>query len=61
MAGFARYFWSKTIYYKSSCQDPQNILDGHIYNDEYDTVEKNLIDCDVGGRNETNTRDNILV
>ena len=32
-----------------------------IYNDEYETLEENLTDCNVGGRKKRNIRDNIFV
>ena len=39
----------------------RNILDRLIFNDEYDTIETNLTDSNVGGRRGRNIRDNIFV
>ena len=39
----------------------RNILDRLIFNDEYETIEKNLTDSNVGGRRGRNIRDNIFV
>ena len=39
----------------------RNILDRLIFNDEYETFEKNLTDSNVGGRRGRNIRDNIFV
>ena len=39
----------------------RNILDRLIFNDEYDTIESNLTDSNVGGRRGRNIRDNIFV
>ena len=39
----------------------RNILDRLIFNDEYETIEKNLTDSNVGGRKGRNIRDNIFV
>ena len=39
----------------------RNILDRLIFNDEYDTIETNLTDSNVGGRRGQNIRDNIFV
>ena len=39
----------------------RNILDRLIFNDEYQTIEKNLTDSNVGGRKGRNIRDNIYV
>jgi hypothetical protein len=36
-------------------------LDGLIYNDEYNTIDENLTDSNVGGRKDRNIRDNIFV
>ena len=36
-------------------------MDKIIYNDEYDTVDNNLIDCNVGSRKGRNIRDNLFV
>ena len=39
----------------------RTILDKLIYNDEYEKLDKNLTDCNVGGRKARNIRDNIFV
>ena len=39
----------------------RTILDRLIYNDEYNTLDANLTDCNVGARKERNIRDNIFV
>ena len=39
----------------------RNILDRLIFNDEYNTIEMNLTDSNVGGRKNRNIRDNIFV
>ena len=39
----------------------RNILDRLIFNDEYETIDKNLTDSNVGGRRGRNIRDNIFV
>ena len=39
----------------------RSILDRLIYNDEYETLDTNLTDCNVGARKERNIRDNIFV
>jgi hypothetical protein len=39
----------------------RNILDRLIYNDEYQTVDHNLTDCNVGSRRKRNIRDNLFV
>ena len=39
----------------------RSILDRLIYNEEYENLDKNLTDCNVGGRKERNIRDNIFV
>ena len=39
----------------------RSILDRLIYNDEYSNLDKNLTDCNVGGRKFRNIRDNIFV
>ena len=39
----------------------RTILDRLIYNDEYDIIEENLSDSNVGARKGRNVRDNILV
>ena len=39
----------------------RNILDRLIFNDEYENIERNLTDSNVGGRRGRNTRDNIFV
>ena len=39
----------------------RNILDRLIYNDEYDTIDNNLSDSNVGARRGRNIRDNIFV
>ena len=36
-------------------------MDKLIYNDEYDKIDKNLSDCNVGARKKRNIRDNIFV
>ena len=37
------------------------ILDRLIYNDSYETIDKNLTDCNVGARKERNHQDNLFV
>ena len=37
------------------------ILDKLIYNDEYESIDANLTDCNVGARKNRNIRDNIFV
>ena len=37
----------------------RNILDILIYNDEYENIDKNLTDCNVGARKGRNVTDNI--
>ena len=39
----------------------RSILDKLIYNDEYDKIDENLSDCNVGARKKRNIRDNIFV
>ena len=39
----------------------RSILDRLIYNDEYETIDSNLTDSNVGARKERNIRDNIFV
>ena len=39
----------------------RNILDKLIFNDEYENIDKNLTDSNVGGRRRRNIRDNIFV
>ena len=39
----------------------RSILDKLIYIDEYETIDKNLTDSNVGGRRGRNIRDNIFV
>ena len=39
----------------------RNILDKLIYNDEYETVDQNLTNCNVGSRKRRNIRDNLFV
>ena len=39
----------------------RNILDRLIYQDEYQTVDDNLSDCNVGSRKHRNIRDNLFV
>ena len=39
----------------------RNILDRLIFNDEYETIDQNLTDSNVGGRKNRNIRDNIFV
>ena len=39
----------------------RSILDRLIFNDEYEGIDKNLTDSNVGGRKERNIRDNIFV
>ena len=39
----------------------RSILDRLIYNDEYENLNNNLTDCNVGARKERNIRDNIFV
>ena len=39
----------------------RSILDRLIYNDEYENLDKNLTDCNVGARKNRNIRDNIFV
>ena len=37
------------------------ILDKLIYNDEYENVDNNLTDCNVGSRKNRNIRDNLFI
>ena len=39
----------------------RNILDRLIYDEEYETIDMNLTDCNVGSRKKRNIRDNIFV
>ena len=39
----------------------RTILDRLIYNDEYQNIDENLTDCNVGARKNRNIRDNIFV
>ena len=39
----------------------RSIVDKLIYIDEYETVDKNLTDCNVGARKHRNIRDNLFV
>ena len=39
----------------------RSILDKLIYNDEYESIDKNLTDSNVGARRNRNIRDNIFV
>ena len=39
----------------------RSILDKLIYNDEYDIIDRNLTDSNVGGRKNRNIQDNIFV
>ena len=39
----------------------RNILERLIYNDEYELIDCNLTDCNVGARKGRNVRDNIFV
>ena len=39
----------------------RNILDKLVYNDEYETVDQNLTNCNVGSRKRRNIRDNLFV
>jgi hypothetical protein len=39
----------------------RNILERLIYNDEYEGIDSNLTDCNVGARKNRNIRDNIFV
>ena len=39
----------------------RNILEQLVYNDEYENIDKNLTDCNVGARKGRNIRDNIFV
>ena len=39
----------------------RNIMDKLIYNDECETVDENLTDCNVGSRKRRNIRDNLFV
>ena len=39
----------------------RSILDKHIYIDDFETIDKNLTDSNVGGRRGRNIRDNIFV
>ena len=36
-------------------------MDRLIYNDEYENIDSNLTDCNVGARKARNIRDNIFV
>ena len=38
----------------------RSILDKLIYNDEYDKIDENLSDCNVGARKKRNIRDKYL-
>ena len=37
------------------------IIDKLIYQDEYENIDKNLTDCNVGARKDRNIRDNLFV
>ena len=39
----------------------RNILEKLLYNDEYETIDSNLTDCNVGSRRGRNVRDNLFV
>ena len=39
----------------------RSIMDRLIYNDEYENIDSNLTDCNVGAKKERNIRDNIFV
>ena len=39
----------------------RSIIDKLIYMDEYETVDGNLTDCNVGARKQRNIRDNLFV
>ena len=39
----------------------RTIIDKLIYQDEYENIDKNLTDCNVGARKERNIRDNLFV
>ena len=39
----------------------RTIIDKLIYQDEYETIDENLTDCNVGARNLRNIRDNLFV
>ena len=39
----------------------RNILDRLIYNEEYNTVDSNLTDCNVGSKKKQNIQDNLFV
>ena len=39
----------------------RSIIDKLIYQDEYENIDKNLTDCNVGARKERNIRDNLFV
>ena len=39
----------------------RNILEKLLHNDEYDEIDKNLTDCNVGSRKGRNVRDNLFV
>ena len=39
----------------------RSILDRLIYNDEYENIDANLTDCNVGARKQRNIRDNTFV
>ena len=39
----------------------RTIIDKLLYNDEYNTIDANLTDCNVGARKQRNIRDNLFV
>jgi hypothetical protein len=39
----------------------RTIIDKLIYQDEYETIDENLTDCNVGARKFRNIRDNLFV
>ena len=39
----------------------RNILERLLYNDEYENIDSNLTDCNVGARKQRNIQDNIFV
>ena len=39
----------------------RNILDKLMYNEEYDIIDSNLTNCNVGARRGRNVRDNLFV
>ena len=57
--GSKQHFYS----YRGIFRTPvlRNILNKLVYNDEYETVDQNLTNCNVGSRKRRNIRDNLFV